>query len=29
MIYAGLKDDQKIGDLIAFFKQFDADGKKK
>jgi cytochrome c len=29
MIYAGLKDEQKIGDLIAFFKQFDADGKKK
>lgn len=29
MIYAGLKDEQKINDLIAFLKQFDADGKKK
>lgn len=29
MIYAGLKDDQKITDLIAFLKQFDASGKKK
>jgi cytochrome c len=28
MIYAGLKDDKKIDDLIAFFKQFDASGKK-
>jgi cytochrome c len=29
MIYAGLKDEKKIDDLIAFFKQFDASGKKK
>ena len=29
MIYAGLKDEQKTGDLIAFLRQFDADGKKK
>jgi cytochrome c len=29
MIYAGLKDEQKISDLIAFLKQYDADGKKK
>jgi len=29
MIYAGLKDEQKIKDLIAFLKQYDADGKKK
>jgi cytochrome c len=29
MIYAGLKDEQKITDLIAFLKQYDADGKKK
>ena len=29
MIYAGLKDERKVGDLIAFLKQFDADGKKK
>lgn len=28
MIYAGLKDDKKIDDLIAFLKQFDASGKK-
>jgi cytochrome c len=28
MIYAGLKDEQKTNDLVAFFKQFDADGKK-
>lgn len=27
MIYAGLKDDQKISDLIAYLKQFDAAGK--
>ena len=26
MIYAGLKDDKKIDDLIAFLKQFDASG---
>lgn len=29
MIYAGLKDEQKASDLIAFLKQLDADGKKK
>jgi cytochrome c len=29
MIYAGLKDEQKITDLVAFLKQFDAEGKKK
>ena len=29
MIYAGLKDEQRTTDLIAFMKQFDADGKKK
>ena len=29
MIYAGLKDEQKTGDLIAFLRQFDADRKKK
>lgn len=29
MIYAGLKDEQKTNDLIAFLKQFDAEGKKK
>src|SRR5437764_7996337 len=29
MIYPGLKDEQKSTDLLAFLKQFDADGKKK
>ena len=29
MIYAGLKDEQKTNDLVAFLKQFDAAGKKK
>ncbi|KRR21464.1 cytochrome C [Bradyrhizobium lablabi] len=29
MIYPGLKDEQRTSDLIAFLKQFDADGKKK
>jgi cytochrome c len=29
MIFIGVKDDQKIKDLIAFLKQYDADGKKK
>jgi len=29
MIYAGLKDEQKTNDLVAFLKQFDADGKKR
>ena len=28
MIYPGLKDEQKTNDLVAFLKQFDADGKK-
>ena len=28
MIYAGLKDEQKTNDLVAFLKQFDANGKK-
>lgn len=29
MIYAGLKDEKKVSDLIAFLSQFDASGKKK
>jgi cytochrome c len=29
MIYAGLKDEKKTDDLLAFLKQFDAGGKKK
>jgi cytochrome c len=29
MVYAGLKDEQEVSDLVAYFKQFDADGKKK
>ena len=29
MIYAGLKDQQRIRDLIAYLKQFDASGEKK
>ncbi|MDO8397732.1 MAG: cytochrome c family protein [Bradyrhizobium sp.] len=29
MIYAGLKDEQKTNDLLAYLKQFDAAGKKK
>ena len=29
MIYAGLKDEQRTNDLIAYIKQFDAEGKKK
>jgi cytochrome c len=29
MAYAGLKNEQKISDLLASFKQFDADGKRK
>lgn len=28
MVYAGLKDQKRIADLIAFLKQFDASGKK-
>lgn len=28
MVYAGLKDEAKITDLIAFLKQYDAAGKK-
>lgn len=29
MVYAGLKDEQRVKDLIAFLKQYDASGKKK
>jgi cytochrome c len=29
MVYAGLKDEKKVSDLIAFLSQFDASGKKK
>ena len=29
MVYSGLKDDQKISDLLAYLKQFDGAGKKK
>jgi cytochrome c len=29
MIYAGLKDEQKTSDLLAYLQQFDAEGKKK
>jgi len=29
MIYAGLKDEQKVSDLLAYLKQFGPDGKKK
>jgi len=29
MVYAGLKDDQRVKDLIAFLKQFEPDGRKK
>jgi cytochrome c len=29
MAYAGLKDDQKVKDLIAYLDQFEADGNKK
>ena len=28
MAYAGMKDDTKIADIIAYLKQFDADGKR-
>jgi cytochrome c len=28
MIFAGVKDEQKINDLVAYLKQFDASGKK-
>jgi cytochrome c len=28
MIYAGLKDEQKVNDLLAYLKQYGADGKK-
>ena len=28
MVYAGLKDEQRIKDLTAYLKQFDSDGKK-
>ena len=29
MVFAGLKDEQKIKDIVAFLKQYDADGKVK
>jgi cytochrome c len=29
MAFAGIKDEQKVTDLVAFLKQYDADGKKK
>jgi len=29
MVFPGLEPDQEIHDIIAFLKQFDADGKKK
>lgn len=29
MVFPGLKSDQEIDDILAFLKQFDADGKKK
>src|SRR5688572_32988878 len=29
MVYAGLKDEQRTNDLLAYLKQFDAEGKKK
>ena len=28
MIYAGLKDEKRIDDLLAYLKQFDGSGKK-
>jgi cytochrome c len=28
MIYAGLKDEQRINDLVAYLKQFDTSGNK-
>src|SRR3954462_13241633 len=28
MIYAGIKDEQRVNDLVAYLKQFDASGKK-
>src|SRR5215210_136449 len=28
MIYAGVKDEQRVSDLVAYLKQFDASGKK-
>ncbi len=28
MIYAGIKDEKRVNDLIAFLKQYDATGKK-
>jgi cytochrome c len=28
MIYAGLKDEKRIQDLVAFLKQYDASGSK-
>ena len=28
MVYAGLKDEQRVNDIVAYLKQFDATGKK-
>jgi cytochrome c len=28
MVYAGVKDEQKVNDLVAYLKQFDAQGQK-
>src|SRR5215207_1557937 len=28
MVYAGIKDEQRVNDLVAYLKQFDASGKK-
>jgi cytochrome c len=28
MVYAGLKDEKRIADLVAYLKQFGPDGKK-
>jgi cytochrome c len=29
MVFAGIKDDKRVKDLIAYLKQYDASGKKK
>ena len=28
MVFAGVKDEQRVNDLVAYLKQFDATGKK-
>ena len=28
MVFAGVKDEQRVNDLVAYLKQFDASGKK-